>query len=134
MSYEAWERGVPEHLRADPLWTLRVYRLALYAGELGRRDSARLARVPMCGHLADQLRRATDSISSNIAEGYGRESMKDRARYYEYAVGSARESRDWYYKARASLGPDATESRLSLHTSIVRIMTTLATRHRQAKQ
>lgn len=49
-------------------------------------------------------------------------------------VGSARESRDWYFKARDLLGPQATEARLSLHTGIVRIMAALATRHRETKR
>ncbi|MFQ5594528.1 MAG: four helix bundle protein, partial [Anaerolineae bacterium] len=48
--------------------------------------------------LSDQLYRALVSISSNIAEGYSRGTGKGRAQFYEYALGSARESRDWYFK------------------------------------
>ena len=39
VSYEAWERTVPPAITGDPLWKLRVYRAALYAGELGHRDA-----------------------------------------------------------------------------------------------
>ena len=47
--------------------------------------------------LADQLYRSLGSIGANLAEGYSRGTGKDRAHFYEYALGSARESRDWYY-------------------------------------
>jgi four helix bundle protein len=39
--------------------------------------------------LADQLRRAALSVSSNIAEGSGRETVKDSQHFYTVAKGSA---------------------------------------------
>lgn len=41
--------------------------------------------------LTSQMRRAAISISSNIAEGTGRHSAKDKARFTEMAYGSALE-------------------------------------------
>jgi four helix bundle protein len=41
--------------------------------------------------ITSQMRRATISISSNIAEGTGRHSAKDKARFTEMAYGSALE-------------------------------------------
>jgi four helix bundle protein len=38
--------------------------------------------------LTNQIRRASVSITSNIAEGFGRESMKDRIHFYTMALGS----------------------------------------------
>ena len=42
--------------------------------------------------LCDQLRRAIVSVPSNIAEGSGRPSAKERARFVEIAYGSLMES------------------------------------------
>jgi len=44
------------------------------------------------GELCDQLRRATISIPLNIAEGAGKTSARERARYHAIARGSAMES------------------------------------------
>jgi hypothetical protein len=97
LTYEKWEESVPERMRADPLWQLRVYRTALYAGTLGHEDVLAIARNGDFDYVAGQLDRATASISANIAEGYSRRGRRDRGRYYEFALGSAREARDWYF-------------------------------------
>ena len=130
MTYDTWEANVPEHIRGDPLWDLRVYRAALYAGELARGDAAIVARQGDLDDVANQMARATRSISANIAEGYSRRGRRDRGRFYEYALGSARESRDWYYKARDVLGEETTHARISLHTSLVRILTVFVRKNR----
>ncbi len=41
--------------------------------------------------LADQMRRAAASITSNIAEGFGRHSYKEKAQFYYQAQGSLTE-------------------------------------------
>jgi len=41
--------------------------------------------------LISQIRRASASITANIAEGYGRFHSKDRIRFYLYARGSSTE-------------------------------------------
>lgn len=50
--------------------------------------------------LGKQFTRAIDSISANIAEGFGRYSKKDKIKFYRYALGSLKESLDWNEKAR----------------------------------
>ncbi len=46
-----------------------------------------------------QLVRAVDSISANIAEGFGRYFKKDKINFYRYSYGSLAESLDWIEKA-----------------------------------
>src|SRR5262249_30105126 len=72
--------------------------------------------------LADQLYRALGSVHGNLAEGYSRSSSRDRARFYEYALGSARESRGWYYDGRHVLGEEVTSHRIRLLTQIIRLL------------
>jgi four helix bundle protein len=72
--------------------------------------------------LADQLYRSVGSISANIAEGYSRQSGKDQARFYEYALGSAREARGWYHQGRHILPEAVTKHRTRLLTSIIRLL------------
>lgn len=50
--------------------------------------------------LGKQLVRALDSISANIAEGFGRYSKKDKIRFYRIARGSLYECLDFNEKAR----------------------------------
>lgn len=48
--------------------------------------------------LGKQFARAIDSISANIAEGFGRFSKKDKIRFYYYSLGSVHECIDWNNK------------------------------------
>lgn len=41
-----------------------------------------------------------DSISANIAEGFGRYSKKNKIKFYYYSFGSVKEGCDWNEKAR----------------------------------
>lgn len=43
---------------------------------------------------------AIDSISANIAEGFGRFGKKDKIKFYYYSFGSLKESCDWNEKAK----------------------------------
>src|ERR1043165_8875415 len=100
MNFEEWQSDVSEAIKADTLWKMSVYRYALFLGDLGWSDVTKLQEDHRTYGLSDQLYRSLGSISANIAEGYSRGSNKERAHFYEYSLGSARESRDWYHKAR----------------------------------
>jgi four helix bundle protein len=46
-----------------------------------------------------QLAKSTDSISANIAEGFGRFHYKENINFCYYARGSVEETKDWLRKA-----------------------------------
>ena len=50
--------------------------------------------------VGKQYVKAMDSISANIAEGFGRFTKKDKIRFYRYSQGSRMESLDWNEKAK----------------------------------
>ncbi len=121
-TYEEWERSVPGAITGDSLWKMQVYRLGLFACHVGWQDVSKLVQDRRTVALADQLYRSLGSISANIAEGYSRGTSRERARFYEYALGSARESRDWYYKSSPVLGEAVSGERLALMSRIIRLL------------
>lgn len=50
--------------------------------------------------IGSQFTDAVDSISANIAEGFGRYTKKDKIRFYRISFGSMYESLDWNEKAK----------------------------------
>ncbi|WP_206610091.1 four helix bundle protein [Maribellus luteus] len=49
--------------------------------------------------VGKQFVKAADSISANIAEGFGRYSKKDKVRFYRISMGSLEEAEDWIRKS-----------------------------------
>ena len=68
---------------------LDVYQCALQFAALSFQVLEKMPRGH--GELADQLRRATISIPLNIAEGAGKTTDRERARFHAIARGSAME-------------------------------------------
>src|ERR1051326_6520175 len=132
MNYESWLKSVPADISGDPLWTVEAYRLAFFACDLGWHDVTKLMKDKRTLDLSDQLYRTLGSVAANISEGYSRSSGKDRARFYEYALGSARESRGWYYNGRFVLGESLCEHRIRLLTQIIRLLLTMIPDQRSA--
>ena len=131
MRYDEWQAGVPNEIKGDSLWKLEVYRLGLFIAEISWHDALELNKHSLTRSLADQLYRAVCSISANIAEGYSRSTGKDRARFLEYSLGSAREARDWYYKSHHTLKEEVTKHRINLLTQIIKILSVLTPNQRQ---
>lgn len=50
--------------------------------------------------VGSQFVEAIDSVSANIAEGFGRHFKKDKIKFYSYSKGSLKESFDWNEKAK----------------------------------
>jgi len=130
MDFRDWVTCVPAAITGDTLWRVEAYRLGLFASDLCWGDVTKLIRDRRTLGLSDQLYRATGSVGANIAEGYSRGTGKDRARFYEYSLGSARESRDWYFKARHVLGEAVTSERLEILAQIIRLLLTMVPQQR----
>ncbi|MCX6276220.1 MAG: four helix bundle protein [Bacteroidetes bacterium] len=50
--------------------------------------------------VGEQFVTAMDSVSANIAEGFGRYSKKDKIKFYRYSSGSLKECFDWNQKSK----------------------------------
>lgn len=131
MNYPDWQKTVPDDITQDPLWKLEVYRLGLFVADISWQDALALSKTLLTRDLASQLYRAVCSISANIAEGYSRSTGKDRARFLEYSLGSAREARDWYYKSRHTLKEEVVKHRINFLTQIIKMLSVLTPRQRQ---
>ena len=122
---------VPPTITNDPIWKLEVYRFALFAGDIGWNDVLALSKNNLMWSVADQLHRSLGSISANLTEGYSRSKGLDRARFIEISLGSARESRDWYYKSRHVLPAEVVKHRMELVTRIVSMLAPLIVHQRR---
>ncbi len=123
--------NVPRVMRDDPIWRLPAYRFSLWLGDLAQlEDLPLIQRDDRTRKHADQFLDAVGSISANIAEGYGRTTGPDRAKFYEYALSSAREARDWYFKVRHALDPEVFDQRIDLITRVMKILTVAVVRER----
>lgn len=131
MNYAKWLVSVPSEITNDPIWKLEVYRLGLFAGDIGWQDVQFLAKKPLMLSVADQLHRSIDSISVNLTEGYSRSKGPDRARFIEASLGSARESRDWYYKSHYALPVEVIKHRMGLTTHIISMLAPMISHQRK---
>lgn len=50
--------------------------------------------------VGEQFVEAADSISANLAEGFGRFFKKDKIKFYRYSAGSVKECFDWNEKSK----------------------------------
>jgi four helix bundle protein len=130
VNFNEWVLSLPKDLKDDSLWKMEVYRLALFATEVGWYDVTELMKDKRTHSLSDQLYRSLGSISANIAEGYSHHTGKSRAQYYQYALGSARESRDWYYKAHHILKDDVVNHRIALMTQVIKLLLVMVPQQR----
>lgn len=131
MKYTEWLSTVPSEITNDPIWKLEVYRLALFADDIGWNDVIALSKNNLMWGVADQLHRSLGSISANLTEGYSRSKGLDRARFFEFSLGSARESRDWYYKSRHILPVEVVKHRMELITRVVSMLAPMISHQRK---
>jgi len=126
MKFNEWSDSVPEAITNDPLWETEIYRKALFLSDLVWRDCETMLEYELGRPLAWQLIRSAGSISANMEEGYGRGFGKDYARFLRIALGSAGETRGWYYRGRRLLREEVIDHRLQLIQEIVSGLVILA--------
>ena len=68
--------------------------------------------------LTSQIKRASSSVSANIAEGFGRRTAKDKLQFYRIAYGSLLETKNFLYLA-AKLGFITTDQLTDILTKVV---------------
>ena len=133
MTYEEWEASVHERIKREPIWKFVGYRKALFFYELVWQDCEKLMRDARGRAVAEQLIRSAGSISANLEEGHGRGYGKTRNWFFTVSLGSARESKGWYWRARCLLSPDVLDHRLALADEVIALLVTEldAQKHRQ---
>lgn len=128
---EKWQKTLPREITSDPLWSCTAYRLATFACDFFWDDLTRLLADRRTADVADQLARSLRGIGSAYTEGYSRLSPRDRCRFYEYSLGSARESRDWALKGRRILGDDRALPLMEILSRIVQLLIVTIARERR---
>ena len=124
MRYDEWQASVPKEIRDEGFWQFYGYCKALFFYEVCWQDCEKLLDHPLGRAVSQQLIRSAGSISANIEEGYGRGYGKDRLRFLRIALGSARESKGWYYRAKELLSPEILEHRLGLTSEVIALIVT----------
>jgi four helix bundle protein len=125
MDWELWQqRVVAQAFSGDPIWRVKAFRLAVFALDTAWDDAVRLRRHPVTRSVGEQLYRAVASIGANISEGYSRSSGLDRARFFEYSLGSTREAGVWYHAGRHVLDAKNLAERFESLTGIRRLLLT----------
>ena len=117
----------------DPITRMRVYQLATALIPDAYEDAKLLLADPITAENAGQLYAAVSSIEGHIGEGYSRSSGKDRARIFEVALGSVRESTTWYRSGKPVLGELKTKDRMERLEEMRRLLLAIIPRERGKK-
>jgi four helix bundle protein len=114
----------------DPLERMTVNKLATALVPDCFEDCEKLVAHPVTVEVGPQLYKAVGSIIVNVAEGYSRTSGADRVRFYEYALGSVRESMKWYRSGEPVLGTECATNRLDRLEEMRRLLLATIPRER----
>jgi four helix bundle protein len=93
-------------------------------------DMEKVRDNPITTEIVGQMYESIGSIPANISEGYSRSSGKARALSFEYAVGSTRETIDWYHAVKPVLGEELVKERTNVLGDIRRLLTAIIPRER----
>ena len=130
MKYEEWEANVHARVKQEPVWQNLGYRKALFLYDLVWQDCDTMLRDKRGRAVAEQLIRSAGSIGANVEEGHGRGYGKQRNWFFSVAIGSARESKGWYWRARQLLKSEILDHRLALTDEVIALLVNDLTRQR----
>jgi len=109
---------------------MAVHRYAREIMERSWGDAETAQRTPIMAEVVAQFYKSVGSIAANLAEGYSKSSGPDRARSFEYALGSARETVEWYHDMKPILGEAVVSARLKILGHILRLLIAIIPRER----
>jgi four helix bundle protein len=93
--------------------------------ELVWEDTDRYPKDRTAEAIASQIVRSAGSISANIEEGQGRGFKgKERKQYLRIALGSARETKGWYFRSRRLMDREVVISRMELVSEVIALLAT----------
>lgn len=132
MNFDEWKREVPERIKAEPEWKFYAYPRALFLYDLVWKDCEKFVKDRRGRAIAEQVIRSGGFISANIEEGYGR-GIGTRSYLYflRVAIGSARETKGWYFRSRYLLSTEVLDHRLALVDEIIALLATEMARHQR---
>ena len=133
-SFEDWIGTVHKSIRQDPLWEYVGYQKALFVSDLAWFDCERMLKDARGRVVAGQLYCAACSISANIEEGYSKGFGLDYARYLTIALGSARETRGWYWRGRRFVTMQVQEHRFAVLDEVIALLKTTIPQQRRIKK
>ena len=128
--FDEWLRTVHPRVQGEPIWQSLPYRKALYLYDCVWRDCDALRADVRGKAIVGQLIRCAGSISANLEEGHGRGYGKQRDWFWTIAIGSARESKGWYWRAHHLLSPNVLDDRLALVDEIIALLVSELKRQR----
>ncbi|MCG3208738.1 MAG: hypothetical protein FOGNACKC_02350 [Anaerolineae bacterium] len=133
MTYDEWEQAVSVRIKDGPVWAFFGYRKALFLYDLAWKDCEKLESDRRGRAVIDQLIRSAGSISANIEEGHGRGFGKEFSYFLRVAVGSARETKGWYWRGRELLTQPVLDHRHSLLDEIISLLVAEINRQKNYK-
>ena len=131
MDFDTWDHIATSPFGADPVWRMTAVRIAVYLLDRTWDDAQQLRRHRLSESTSYQLYRAVGSIAANLMEGYSRSSGMDRVRFFEYALGSTRESQLWYYSSRQVLAATTLQARMDLLNRVKQLLLVAIPRERR---
>jgi four helix bundle protein len=124
LTFEEWQKTVPETIRSEKFWTLIAYQKGLYLYQLLWNDTEEWRKDERGQVLSKQIIGSSDSICSNIEEGFGRGLGKQLVLFYIYSLGSARETKGRIYRAKEFYTSEVLNRRLTLASEVVALILT----------